>query len=306
MLNFSVMLRPFIFISFLLLSKMIFAQNFEEVPLYNKLSKDNPDEIKEFDKQGNLTHVSGTVSPRLLVFRPDSISGTGLIVCPGSGYIRMNIENTRFIANRLNKLGITVFVLVHRLPSANMGQERSVAALKDLQSAIHLVRQRAGDWGLSPDKIGVWGSSAGGHLAAMAGTHFSKKLIKVKEEISLRPDFLILAWPVISFRPELVHKGSMINLLGENPSQEEIAYFSADERVDETTPITFLVHAADDGSVPFKNSIRFFEALRKAGVNSELHIYEKGGHTAFRLAPEIPDKDSWVTQLGIWLRNNGY
>ena len=176
--------------------------------------------------------------------------------------------------------------------------DKALLGIRDVQEAFRLVRSRINEWGLSPDKIGLWGSSAGGHLAAMAATHFSTSLIQETDSAILRPDFLILAWPVISFRPELVHKGSMKNLLGENPAEEQIGYFSPDERVGSSTPVTFLVHAGDDTSVPVGNSISFYQALKKSNVPAELHIYEKGGH-GFGIAPDI--EDSWMNVLESWL-----
>jgi acetyl esterase/lipase len=133
----------------------------------------------------------------------------------------------------------------------------------------------------------------------MAATHYSQSFVAGEDTSGLHPDFLILAWPVVSFRPELVHKGSMKNLLGDKPSEEDIAFYSPNEWVDETTPPTFLVHAADDASVPVGNSICFFEALKKSNVPAELHIYESGGH-GFGVAPDV--QDSWISQLELWLR----
>lgn len=299
-------IRIFLMFFICIVSYEINAQEINEIPLYKEkclLNKENLREHVEYDEKGNITYIYGEVSPRLLLFKPESPCGTAIIVCPGSGYKKMNIKNTRLIANRLNRMDITVFVLVHRLPSDITGPEKSMAAFQDLQTAIHLVRRRADEWKLSPNKIGVWGSSAGGHLAAMLGTHYADRQITANDYISLRPDFLVLAWPLISFRPGLPHKDSMNNLLGETPTLEQIKYFSLDEWVDETTPTTFLVHAANDSVVPFANSIRFFEALRASNIPAEIHIYEKGGHSAFGLAPEIEDKNSWMTQLEIWLRN---
>lgn len=291
-------------VSFFFTCLLLPAQHYQEIFLYDKgeVFKENYKEIVEYDSVGNITHISGDVNPRLFMYKPEFPNGTGIIVCPGSGYARMNIENTRHIAHRLNKMGITVFILAHRLPVNMTGPDKSTGAFKDLQKAFLLVRQRVEEWELSSRKIGVWGSSSGGHLAAMLATHYNEPFIDAGS-ISLRPDYVILAWPVISFRSAVVHKGSMENLLGNNPKPDEIKYFSADEWVNENTPPTFLVHAADDKVVPFENSISFFKALRKVNVPAELHIYEEGGHSAFRLAPDVHDKDSWVTQLEIWLKN---
>ena len=269
-----------------------------EVLLY-KNAPSMKKEGRQYNQDNKLTHIYGEVVSRLLVYKPDKACGTGIIVCPGGGYSKMNVENTRFIAERLTKLGITVFVLVYRLPVNDSTALKPVAALQDVQQAFRIVRNNALQWKLSPNKLGLWGSSAGGHLAAMAATHYSQSFEVGEDTSGLRPDFLILAWPVVSFRPELVHKGSMKNLLGDNPSEEEIAFYSPNESIDKNTPPTFLVHAADDASVPVGNSICFFEALKKSNVPAELHIYESGGH-GFGIAPNV--QDSWVNQLERWLR----
>lgn len=280
------------------------SQGMVEIPLYKSNAGKYAENI-EFDANGNISHISGEINPRLLLFRPDSVNGTSIVICPGSGYARLNIENTRFIAQRLNKLGITVFILVHRLPKSMVGKGKSTAAFEDVQTALVYIRNNATKFGLSTDKIGLWGSSAGGHLAAMTATHYSNIDFAVNDTTSARPDFVVLAWPVISFRPGLVHAGSMKNLLGDSITDKQIEYYSADEWVNKNTPIAFIVHASDDNTVPFENSIRYFKALKKYHIDAELHIYEKGGHSAFGLAPSVTDKDSWVTQLEIWLRNHG-
>ena len=288
----------------ILLIKTGVAQPNTEILLY----KNNPElnriiesENKIFDQNGKITHYSNVSAPRLLIYMPKNPNGMGIIVCPGGGYKRLNVLNTEYIAKRLNKIGITVFVLVHRLPvDKNVNQDREFVALQDVQTAINMVRFNAGGWNLNPTQIGLWGSSAGGHLAATATVHHSTSFSKETEGANLCPDFLILAWPVISFRDEIVHKGSMINLLGENPTQKQIFYFSAEEWVDHSTPPTFLVHASDDTTVPAENSIRFYKALVKNNISAELHIYEKGGH-GFGIAPDAGT--TWFSELEKWLKN---
>jgi len=287
----------------LFIFQSVIGQDVSEIKLYKNKSgfiSERSKEIKQYDKSNRLTHISGDVVPRLLIYKPTKANGTSIIVCPGGGYSKMNVENTRYIAERFNRLGITAFVLLYRLPINDTTSIKSIAALQDVQQAFRIVRGNALQWGLSPYKIGLWGSSAGGHLAAMAATHSSIAFLSGAGTSGLRPDFLILAWPVISFREGLVHKGSMKNLLGKNPSEEQIAFYCPDEWVDENTPPTFLVNAEDDKSVPVGNSICFFKALKKSNVPAELHIYENGGH-GFGIAPEI--KDSWFSQLENWLRN---
>lgn len=292
-----------LFFMILFWNSLSVAQNLVEIPLYNVDAKNYSEKI-EYDIDGNITYISGEVNPRLLLFRPDSVNGTAVVVCPGSGYARMGIGNTRFIAQRLNKMGITVFILVHRLPKFMDGNDKSTSVFKDVQTAMYYVRNNASQYGLSKDKIGLWGSSAGGHLVSMTATHCANADFTIYDTTSIRPDFVVLAWPLISFRPGLVHAGSMKNLLGDSFDDEQIAYYSADEWVSENTPITFLVHASDDNVVPFENSIQYFKALRKYNIDAELHIYEKGGHNAFGLSPSVPDDQSWLTQLEIWLKNH--
>ncbi len=273
-----------------------------EIPLYSNnpyINKDIKSENRIYNQAGELTHISNVAIPRLLVYKPDSVCGTAIIICPGGGYSRLNVENTRFVANRLNRMGITVFVLVYRLPADISTSDKSIASLQDVQAAFLLVRDRAEEWGLASDRIGLWGGSAGGHLAAMAATHYTTSYVFGADTSMLRPDFLVLTWPVISFRSGLVNKSSMKNLLGENPDEQQIAYYSHDEWVNTRTPVTFIVHANDDKSVSACNSIRFYEALKKAGVPAELHIYEKGGH-GFGIAPDV--QNSWFSQLEIWLK----
>ncbi len=271
------------------------------------LYPNNPDfnqilqtETNVLDSTGKVTHYSNVSAPRLLAYKPDNFNGTGIIICPGGGYKRLNVQNTEYIAKRLNKFGITVFVLVHRLPiDINVHSENEYVALQDVQAAIRLVRHSAKDWNLNPAQIGLWGSSAGGHLAATATVHHTISFKKGESNIRLRPDFLILAWPVISFRNEIVNKGSMYNLLGENPTEKLIHFFSADENIDSSTPPTFLVCASDDKIVLDENSIRFYRALKKNGIPAEIHIYEKGGH-GFGIAPDV--KETWFFELGKWLK----
>ena len=290
----------------LLLQEKSFAQKESEIQLYanevpNTLKSTLPERAK-FSNNRQLIALSNVINPRLLVFKPETSNGTGIIICPGGGYGNLNIENVRFIAHRLMKMGITSFVLTYRLPADSLMVDKSIGAIQDIQQALRIVRQKAGDFKLNLNRIGVWGSSAGGHLAAMAGTHWNKSYNQKSDTTGLRPDFLILAWPVISFREGVVHMGSMLNLLGENPSEQQLSDYSADEQVNSRTPPTFLVHASDDPTVPVNNSIRFYQALKKHNVSAELHIYEKGGH-GFGISPDV--KNSWMSQLEIWFTNRG-
>src|ERR1019366_3895304 len=166
----------------------------------------------------------------------------------------------------------------YRLPSDQTMEDKSIGPLQDAQRAIRLVREHAAEWSIDPHKIGVIGFSAGGHLASTLGTHFEKAYIANPDQISLRPDFMILVYPVISMDSKIAHMGSRIALLGKEPSDEQVQLFSNELKVTKDTPPTLLIHSADDHLVDVDNSIRFFEALRHAGVQVDMTILDKGEH----------------------------
>ena len=230
-------------------------------------------------------------------------TGTAVIVCPGGGYqgLSMDKEGDQ-IARWLNSLGVSAFVLKYRLgPKYHHPVE-----LGDAQRAIRTVRAKAAEYRLLPDRIGIMGFSAGGHLASTAGTHFDAGDAAAADPIdrlSSRPDFLVLCYPVISFG-EFAHQGSRRNLLGENPDPALVHSLSNETQVTAQTPPTFLFHTTTDGSVPVENSVMFYAALRKAGVPAELHIYERGPH-GVGLAQTDEALSSWPARLADWLRVRG-
>ncbi len=231
-------------------------------------------------------------------------NGTAVVVCPGGGYrnLAMDHEGAQ-VATWLNSLGISAFVLKYRLGP----KYHHPAQMNDVQQAIRTVRARASEYGIEPNKIGVWGFSAGGHLASTASTHFAKAVpesVDPIERVSSRPDFAILTYPVISFTTEYVHKGSRTNLLGENPSEEDKRLMSNELQVTKETPPTFLVHSNEDTGVPAENSVLYYLALRKAGVPAEMHIYEKGPH-GFGLGSLDAVLSSWPARLADWMRGRG-
>jgi acetyl esterase/lipase len=245
--------------------------------------------------------------PTLSIYLPEEpqATSTGVIVCPGGGYrtLAMDHEGDQ-VARWLNSLGVAAFVLKYRLGP----RYRHPAPLQDVQRAIRTVRYRAGEFRLSPERIGVWGFSAGGHLAATAATHFDtgKELAADPvERVSCRPDFAILAYPVISLATEYAHKGSRSFLLGPEPDPAQVESLSLEKRVRADTPPTFLFHTTEDRAVPPENSVLFYLALRKAGVPAELHIYERGRH-GVGLAPEDPVLSTWVSRLKDWLAVHGW
>lgn len=230
---------------------------------------------------------------------------TAVIVCPGGGYGGLAMEHEgKQIAEYLNGLGISAFVLKYRLgPTYHHPVE-----LGDAQRAIRMVRSRAGEFGIAPDKIGIWGFSAGGHLASSAATHFDvgdNGSSDPVQRVSSRPDFAVLAYPVLTFtREEYVHKGSRRNLLGEPADPRLAEYLSSELQVSKDTPPTFLFHTSGDTSVPPENSVLFYLALRKAGVPAEMHIFEKGRH-GVGLAQKDPALSLWGTLLANWFRTRG-
>jgi acetyl esterase/lipase len=239
--------------------------------------------------------------PTLAVYLPEKSMATGaaVIICPGGGY---GYESYRVegmnVAEAFVKKGIATFILKYRLPNDSIMIDKTIGPLQDAQQAIKTIRQRAVEWNISPNKIGIMGFSAGGHLASTAGTHFDKSYIPDDEHISLRPDFLILVYPVISMTDELTHIGSRNALLGKNPRAELINLFSNELQVRENTPPTWLIHMGDDATVPVENSIRFYQALFRNKVPAEMHLYPKGGHGfANRLTP-----DEWMQPLFDWMK----
>jgi acetyl esterase/lipase len=234
---------------------------------------------------------------------PAKANGTAIVVCPGGGYGALAMDHEgKQIAEWLNNLGISAFVLKYRLGP----RYHHPAELQDAQRAIRMVRLRSGDLRIAPDRIGIWGFSAGGHLASTAGTHFDTGDSSAKEPVdrmSSRPDFMVLSYPVISFT-EYVHAGSRRNLLGDDPDPKLVELLSNEKQVTPQTPPTFLFHTDGDTVVPVENSVMFYMALRRAKVPAELHIYEKGKH-GVGLAPLDPILSSWSPRLADWFRTRG-
>lgn len=284
---------------FLYLTINAFAQT--EIPLY---PAQVPNSINVPDQETSKDDIIRNVSkPTLAVYLPEpgKANGTSVIVCPGGGYgvLVMDYEGYK-IAKELNKSGIAAFILKYRLPDARIMKDQSIGPLQDAQQAIKTVRERAVEWKINPDKIGIMGFSAGGHLASTAGTHFDSTFIENPHKTSLRPDFMILVYPVISLSDRIGHKGSGTNLLGKAPSAEKIRYFSNELQVSKTTPPTFLTHAGDDTVVPVSNSIKFYEALNAHGVPADMHIYSKGEH-GYLKAPAFQE---WFGRCLQWMQSN--
>src|SRR6266496_253198 len=230
-------------------------------------------------------------------------TGAAIIVCPGGGYTHLADHEGRPVAEWLNTLGITAFVLKYRLGP----RYHHPAPLQDAARAIRTIRARATEWNIDPKRIGILGFSAGGHVASTIGTHFDSGKPDASdpiERVSSRPDLMILIYPVITMR-EFTHAGSKRMLLGENPPAELVALLSNEEQVTKETPPAFLVHTANDTAVPVENSLRFAEALKKAGVPFELNIYERGPH-GFGLGGKDPILSTWPRRCEEWLRVHGF
>jgi acetyl esterase/lipase len=231
-------------------------------------------------------------------------TGSAVVVCPGGGYAHLAVDHEGDqIARWLNSIGVSAFVLRYRLAP----KYHHPAMITDAQRALRTVRHRAQQYRILPDHIGIWGFSAGGHLASSAGTHFDGGAPGAADPIDRqgsRPDFLILSYPVISFTTPYTHKGSMRNLLGENPDPKLVELFSNELQVTAKTPPTFLFHTSGDTGVPPENSVLFYMALRKAGVPAEMHIYEKGPHGVGLGSLDLP-LSTWPARLADWLRVRG-
>lgn len=226
--------------------------------------------------------------------------GTAIVICPGGGYTSLSFlkEGIEY-AQWANALGIEAFVLKSRL--ADYGHP---APLQDVLRAVRLVRSRAAEFDVCPERVGVMGSSAGGHLAACAGTLFDHPLGRTDsplDDVPARPDFLILAYPVITMEPGATHAGSRLALLGAAPAPELVALYSLERQVTPTTPSTFLMHTQEDTAVPVENAARFFTALTGAGVSAELHAYEKGAHGSGMRSSGLPCED-WQRHAARWLK----
>ncbi|MCH8827943.1 MAG: alpha/beta hydrolase [Planctomycetes bacterium] len=244
--------------------------------------------------------------PSITVYTPPAgkANGCAVVVCPGGGYGHLAVGHEgKDFGEWFNSFGVTAFVLRYRIAP----HYRHPSPLLDVQRALRTVRSRAKQWNVDPQRIGVMGFSAGGHLASTAGTHFDRGRADAKDPIdrsSCRPDFLILAYPVVSFTTKYTHKGSRRNLLGNSPNRKLVESLSNELQVTKETPPTFLFHTSADRGVPAENSVLFYLALRKAGVPAEMHIYAKGRH-GVGLAKSDPVLSSWSGRLRDWMQTRG-
>jgi acetyl esterase/lipase len=235
---------------------------------------------------GKAPHAVGDSpadKPSLTTYRPAKPNGTAVVVCPGGGYGGLaNDHEGKQIGEFFAATGVTAFVLKYRVATKDRPGPLHPAPLTDAQRAIRTVRAKAKDYGIDPTKVGIMGFSAGGHLASSAGTHFDsgnkERDADNIERQSCRPDFLIVAYPVISMEDGVTHAGSKRNLLGANPDPKLVESFSNDKAVTADTPPTFIFHTSADTVVFPENAVRFYTALKNSKVPVEMHIYEKGRH----------------------------
>ncbi|MBN8825739.1 MULTISPECIES: alpha/beta hydrolase [unclassified Spirosoma] len=258
----------------------------------------------DLQETGASTGVfKGITKPTLEYYKPNpaKASGTAVVIIPGGGYGVVVYQGEGInIAKAFAEKGVAAFILKYRLPSDAIMVDKKIGPLQDAQQAIKLVRESAAKWGVDASKVGVIGFSAGGHLASTLATHFEKAYVENGNNTSLRPDFQILVYPVISMQDSLTHGGSHDNLLGKNPSRADVELFSNELQVRANTPPTYLTHAADDKLVDVDNSIVYFEKLRHQKVPVEMHIYPKGDHGFIFRHP------GWMEPLFTWMQQNNW
>jgi acetyl esterase/lipase len=274
----------------------------EIIDLYQVIPNSKKSDVKEaFNERAGF--FSGVTKPTLEMYLPDKDKATGaaVVICPGGSYkiLAYQSEGIR-TAKEFMRNGVAAFVLKYRLPDDAIMTDKKIGPLQDAQQAIKIVRENASKWGIDTGRVGIMGFSAGGHLASTEATHYKNAVIENNNNTSLRPDFLILIYPVISMQDSLTHLDSRTNLLGKNPSKLLIDEFSNELQVNENTPPTYLTHAGDDKAVDVDNSIGFYEMLRHHSVPAELHLYPKGGH-GFVLSQKPED---WMMPLFKWMKNS--
>jgi acetyl esterase/lipase len=298
-------MKSYFFTAFFLVTIESMSQ--QVIKLYEgEIPNSKPSLDNEKWVENGITRVSEISRPTLTVFLPlkEKANGTAVIICPGGGYWINAIKHEGTdIAKKFNEWGVAAFVLKYRIPNEATMINKEIGPLQDAQRAIQMVRERATEWDVNPNRIGIMGFSAGGHLASTAGTHFNQNHIDNSKATSLRPDFMVLIYPVVSFRDEIGHSGSRNQLIGTNPAKEKIELYSNEMQVNTTTPPTFLVHASNDEAVKSENSIVFYQALIRNKVPAELHIYQSGGH-GFGMNNKTTT-DNWIDRLKNWLDTNG-
>ena len=284
------MLKRIKTLSILLMTLTIVSAQ-QEIKLYPNGAKES-NELQKPESFRDKEFIVDISDARMYAYpaAKDIANGTAVLICPGGGYTGVSqVKEGSEFAEWFNKMGVSAFVLYYRMPNGHYS-----IPLKDAQTAIEIIHNRAKEWNINKKKIGIMGFSAGGHLASTAGTHF-----KTKKQ---RPAFMILGYPVVTMDSTYTHKGSRKNLMGNKPTDDLVKLYSNELQVTKKTPPTFMIHAKDDSTVPIANSRNLLKALRENGVEAELHEYEKGGHGFGMRKKGIP-LDNWPEALKTWLLN---
>lgn len=302
----------------------------ETLPLYPQglIPNAKPVQVAETvygTEESKRRFIVKITEPTLTIYLPplEKRTGIGVIICPGGGYSGVAIDHEGHdMAKAFNTYGIAAFVLKYRMPDGTFFNNKTTVPLQDAQRAIYLVRENVGTWGVDMHKLGILGSSAGGHLASTAATHHRRTVTENPKQFSLRPDFLILNYPVISFADSLTHHGSRYNLIGAldgearnqalaklPEAKEKLAFLKVDRalvreysielQVNSDTPPTFITHAVDDDVVPVANSLLFIAALQQHGVEVRSFFYSRGGH-GYGMDNPTASRD-WFEPMVQWL-----
>lgn len=305
------MLKITFFSFFLLVSSMSWSQNlpFTMNIYHDDIPYQMDTNIEEERNQTEILVVSKVQQPQIEIYLPSKRNATGkaVVICPGGGYgvLAYDWEGSD-IAKWLNSHGIAGIVLKYRLPSSETQTSPHLVPMTDGQRAIRLVRSHATEWNIQPDQIGIMGFSAGGHLASTLGTHFDGGDATAEDEIekiSSRPDFMILGYPVISFSQHITHIGSRNNLIGKDPEQQWVDFFSNELQVKSDTPPTFIFHAQDDKAVPVQHSLLFYKGLLEKEVPAEMHLFPTGGH-GFSLSLNMKGtQGGWMENCIRWINH---
>jgi acetyl esterase/lipase len=276
----------------------------QSVPLYGDAPIPNSKPGPDMESSTDGSWIRNVSRPVIQVHLPARVKATGasVVIFPGGAYagLTFDFEGTqqaRFFIDH----GIAAFVVKYRIPSDATMVDKSMGPLQDAQQAMRYARRHAAEWNLDPRRIGAIGFSAGGHLASTLATHFEKAYVDNPDRVDLRPDFLVLVYPVISMEPAITHLDSRKALLGSAPPESQVRFFSNELHVTANTPPTLLLHAGDDRLVDVDNSIVFFQALRRAGVPVEARLFQKGQHGFFLLP-----RDEWQGTIMDWLVTNGW
>ena len=275
-------------------------------PLYKTIPNNIPSKNQEAESSSTGILIVEKVSiPSYQYFRVanDNTKRPCVIICPGGGYtiLAAGHEGTD-VAKYFNSIGVNAIVLKYRIPNAENQIDKTIAPLQDAQQAMLLARTNANTWGIDKNNIGIMGFSAGGHLASSLATHYNDVKIENPTKVSLRPDFQILIYPVISFGPE-GHEGSRINLIGnanDEKTKKAIDYFSSEKQITKDAPIAFLVHSKDDDVVPVANAIHYYDNLIAHKVPAELYLYEKGAHGYGMKNPT--SEIVWTSVMKTWMQ----